>query len=118
MKEGFQNVVGGEVLDCLAGVEGTRGLGGWLSQFMAGRTFEVSWDGKVRGVGSSSKGVPLASPLLPVLFLVWMAPILSGMERRVIEEVPGVGVEFPSYVDDLYCGLYVGRSSIGRLDVI
>ena len=30
------------------------------------------------------------------------------MERRIKEEVPGVGVEFPSYVDDLHCGLYDG----------
>ena len=36
-------------------------------------------------------GVPQGSPLSPVLFLVWMAPILVDMERRVQEEVPGVG---------------------------
>ena len=46
-------------------------------------------------------GVPQGSPLSPVLFLVWLAPILVEMERRIREEVPGVGVEFPSYVDDL-----------------
>ena len=28
VKGGFQNIVGKEVLDCLAGVEGTRGLCG------------------------------------------------------------------------------------------
>ena len=70
VKGGFQNVVGGEVLSCLADVEGTRGLCGWVRQFVAGRTFEVSWDGKVRGVGSSSMGVSQGSPLSPVLFLV------------------------------------------------
>ena len=85
---------------------------------MAGRTFEVSWDGKGRGVGSSSMGVPQGSLLWPVLFLVWMAPILREMERRVVEEVPGVGVEFPSYVDDLHCGLYVGRRRLRNLDTI
>ena len=42
VKGGFQNVVGLVVLDCLTEVEGTRGLCGWVSQFVAGRTFEVS----------------------------------------------------------------------------
>ena len=107
-----------EVLGCLAGVEGTRGLCSWVRQFVAGRTFEVSWDGKVRGVGSSSMGVPQGSLLSPVLFLVWMAPILREMERRVVEKVPGVGVEFPSYVDDLYCGLYVRGRGVGDFNAI
>ena len=72
----------------------------------------------MRGVGSSSMGVPQSSPLSPVLFLVWMAPIVREMERRVVEEVWGVGVEFPSYIYDLHCGLYVGRRGVGDLDAI
>ena len=60
-------------------------------------------------------GVPQGSPLSPVLFLVWLAPILVEMEQRVREEVPGVRVEFPSYVDDLYCGLYDERGSCRKL---
>ena len=34
----------------------------------------------------------------------------------MVEEVPGVGVEFPSYVDDLHRGLYVGRRCVGGLE--
>ena len=49
VKGGFQNVVDEEVLGLLRGVEGTRGLCGWVEQFVAPRDFEVSWDGKVRG---------------------------------------------------------------------
>ena len=41
----------------------------------------------------------------PVLFLVWMAPILTEMEKRVVHQGE-VRVEFPTYVDDLHCGLY------------
>ena len=36
----------------------------------------------------------------------------------MVEEVPGVGVEFPSYVDDLHCGLYIGRRGVGNLHAI
>ena len=118
MKGGFQNVVWLKVLDYLVRVEVTRGLCGWVGEFVAGRTFEMSWDGKVRGVGTSSKGVPQGFPLSHVLLLVWMVPILRGMERPIVEEVQGVGVEFPSYVDDLHCRLYVGRRGVGGLYVV
>ena len=59
----------------------------------------------------AAKGVPQGSPLSPVLFLVLMAPILEEMERRVKEEVGRVKVQFPSYVDDLHCGLYDMRGA-------
>ena len=66
----------------------------------------------VRGLGWTSKGVPEGSPLSPVLFLVWMAPILREMERRVVEEVAPATVDFPSYVDDLHYGIYLrGRDT-------
>ena len=89
-----------------------------VREFVSLRKFEVSWDRAVRGVGSSSVGVPQGSPLSPVLFLVWLAPILVEMERRIWEEVPRVGVEFPSYVDDLHCGLYDERASCRRLEEV
>ena len=41
--------------------------------------------------------------------MIWMAPILQEMERRLVEEMPGLRIEFPSYVDDLHCGLYNER---------
>ena len=73
---------------------------------MLPREFEVAWDGSVRGKGAATKGVPQGSPVFPVLFLVFMAPILEEMERRVKEEVGKVDVQFPSYVDNLHCGQY------------
>ena len=49
--------------------------------------------------------MPQGSPLSLVIFLIWMAPILEEMERRVREEV-GVEIELPSYVDDIHLGIY------------
>ena len=83
----------------------------WLERFMSPREFEVAWDGGVWGRGVAAKGVPQGSPLSPILFLVFMAPILEEMERRVKEEVGRVEVQFPSYVDDLHCGLYDMRGA-------
>ena len=50
--------------------------------------------------------------------MVWLAPILVEMEQRIREEVSGVGVEFPSYVDDLHCGLYDERASCRKLEEV
>ena len=55
----------------------------WIRQFMKAREFEVSWHNKDRGKGATNTGVPQGSPLLPVLFLIWMVPILSEMKNRV-----------------------------------
>ena len=41
----------------------------------------------------------------PVIFLIWMAPILEEMEQRVQEEV-GVEIELPSCLDDFHLGIY------------
>ena len=78
---------------------------------MSPREFEVAWDGAVPGRGAAAKGVPQGSPLSLVLFLVFIAPILKEMERRVKEEVGRVEVQFLSYVDDLHCGLYDMRGT-------
>ena len=87
-----------------------RGWSKWLGDFFRPRKFDVEWDGKVRGYGPANVGVPQGSPLSPVVFLIWMAPILGGMER--IREKVGIGVgmagrdavadvELPSFVDDM-----------------
>ena len=118
VKGGFQNVVGCEVLRCLDGVEGTRGVCRWVREFVSPQSFEVSWDGSVQGSGRLVMGVPQGSLLSPVLFLVWLAPILIEMEQRIREEVPGIGVEFPSYVDNLHCRLYDERGPCRRMEEV
>ena len=81
----------------------------WLERLVSPREFEVAWDSRVRGRGSVTKEVLQGSPLSPVLFLVYMAPILEVMERRVKEEVGRGKMCFPSYGDDRHCGLYNSR---------
>ena len=106
VKGGFQNVQSTEVLSRLAYCDSLKCWLPWLGCFMSPRECEEAWDSKVRGRGAEAKGVPQVSPLYPVLFLVFMAPILEEMERRVKSEVGRVEVQFLSYVDDLHCGLY------------
>ena len=109
VKGGFQNFRSADVLNRIGRCGPLRCWLSWLERFMSPRAFEVAWDGSVRGRGAAAKGVPQGSPLSPVLFLVFMAPILEEMERRVREEVGRVDVQFASYVDDLHCGLYDRR---------
>ena len=100
-----------EVLAQIAQYDPLRSWRWWLERFMSSREFEVAWDGRVRRREAATKGVPQGSPLWPVLFLVYMAPILEEIEWRVKEEVGRVKVCFPSYVDDLHCGLYDNRKA-------
>ena len=111
IKGGFQNVRSAEVLARMEGYGPLRCWLAWLERFMSPRKFEVAWGGSVRGRGAAAKGVPQASPLSPLRFLVFIASILEEMERRVKEEVGRVDLQFPSYVDDLHCGLYDRRGA-------
>ena len=111
VKGGFQNVRSAEVLARMERCTPLRCWLPWLERFMSPREFEVAWDGGVRGRSVAAKGVPQGSPLSPVLFLVFMAPILEEMERRVKEELGRVEGQFLSYVDNLHCGLYDMRGA-------
>ena len=68
----------------------------------------MSWARKDKGVGKTNVGVPKGSPLLSVLFLIWIAQILEEKERRIRWE-GGVNIELPSYVDDIHLGIYDHR---------
>ena len=88
MKGGFHHVVGGEVLRCLDGVEGTRGLCQWVPEFVSLRNFEVSWDGSVRGWRGQWSGC-LKAPLSPLScsWYVWRRSWLKwndGFGRRYL----------------------------------
>ena len=82
VKGGFNNVIGQEVLDAVAG-SCKKEWCKWLVHFFRPRNFEVEWDGKIRRRGSCDVGVPQGSPLSPVVFLIWMAPILEKMAERI-----------------------------------
>ena len=78
---------------------------GWLKTFFRKREFTIEWDGKKRGQGKTNVGAPLGSPLSPVIFLIYMAPILEEMERDLVRarlsKSPEGVVEIPSYMDDI-----------------
>ena len=81
VKGGFQNVRSAEVLNRIGGCGPLRCWLSWLERFMSPRDFEVAWEGSVRGRGAAAKGVPQGCPFFPVLFLVYMAPVLEEKER-------------------------------------
>ena len=70
----------------------------------------MSWDSKNRGVGKTNVRVLQESPLSPLVFLIWMAPFVEQMERRIRWKV-GVDIELPSYVDNIHLTIYDHRRS-------
>ena len=60
----------------------------------------MEWDGEKRGLGKTNVGVPQGSPLSPIVFLIFMAPILEEMETTIAQEL-NIDIEIPSYVDDI-----------------
>lgn len=73
---------------------------GYLKAFFRAREFTIEWNGVVGGKGMTNVGMLQGSPLSPVVFLIFMAPILEAMEGR-IREATKLEVELPSYVDNI-----------------
>ena len=77
---------------------------GYLRDFFRAREFTMEWDGVTRGRGKTNVGAPQGSPLSPVVFLIFMAPILEAMEEKV-KSTTSLEVELLSYVDDMLASI-------------
>ena len=60
----------------------------------------MEWDGVIKGRGRINLGVPQGSPISPVIFLMFMAPILEEMEAKLTADLK-TNIEIPSHVDDI-----------------
>ena len=100
VKGGFQNVRELEVMNRLDMSEQGKRWKRWLRSFFRERSFSIEWDGQTRGIGKTNVGVLQGSPLSPVIFLLFMAPILEEMEVKLKEELQ-TDIEITSYVDDI-----------------
>ena len=106
VKGGFQNAREEDMVKQLEKSEEGRKWIPYVRNFFRAREFDIEWDGKTRGRGKKNIGALQGSPLLLVIFLIWMALILEEMEQEV-KEYTVVKVELPSYVDDIYVGLCI-----------
>ena len=75
-----------------------------MNGFFRARKFELKWDGKTREKGKTNLRAPQGSPLSPIIFLIWMAPIIGKMEIAIREVAP-YDNEIPSYIDDLHVNI-------------
>jgi len=114
VKGGFQNVREEDVIRELEKSEEGKKWIPWVKEFFRAREFELEWDGKVRGKGKTNIGAPQGSPLSPVIFLIWMAPIITKMEEALKNRWPTFDLELPSYVDDLHLGVSIWERIMAR----
>ena len=80
----------------------------WMEGFFCERRFQIEWNGEKRGLGTTNVGVPQGSPLSPIIFLIFMAPILEEMETIMTQEL-NIHIEIPSYVGDILCTYWIKR---------
>lgn len=77
IRVGFQNVREEDVIRELEKSDEGRIWIPWVKGFFRAREFELEWDGLFRVRGKTNFGAPQGSPLSPVIFLIWMAPIIT-----------------------------------------
>ena len=82
-----QNVRMSVVLERMKRSEIGRRWTGWIKSFFRKRIFDIEWDGEKIGQGNTNVGVPQGSPLSPVIFLIFMAPILEEMELIIAQDL-------------------------------
>jgi len=82
-KRGFQNVREEDMIRELEKSEEGKRWIPWVKDFFRAKEFELEWDGKVRGKGKMNIGAPQGSPLSPVIFRIWMPPIITKMEEAL-----------------------------------
>jgi len=104
VKGEFQNTRGEEELK--KSEEGRQWIP-WVRRFFRAREFQLEWGGRVREEGRMNTGAAQGSPLSPVIFLIWMAPIITRMGEALNEQFLHVEIEIPSYVDDLHGGICI-----------
>ena len=64
----------------------------------------MEWDGISKGRGRANVRVPQGSPLPPVIFLIFIKPILEEMESKLTAELQ-TDIEISPYVDDMLVGI-------------
>jgi len=106
VKGGFQNTREEDVVKLLEKSEEGRRWIPYVKNFFRTREFDLEWDCKKRGEGRTNIGAPQGSPRSPVIFVIWMAPILEEMEKEV-KDFTDAELELASYVDDIHVGLCI-----------
>jgi len=116
VKGGFQNVREEYVIRELEKSEKGRKWIPWCWEFFRAREFEMEWNGRVRGRGRTNVGASQGSPVSPVLFLIWIAPIITKMETALEGKFAEkrAEIEMPSYFDDLQGGIYIWEPDVAK----
>ena len=75
----------------------------WVESFLSEHMASLSFDKDSRKMSPIETGIPQGSPVSPILFLIYLSPLLRLMEQRHPD------IRCPSYINDI-CLLVVGDS--------
>ena len=105
VKGSFQNVREEDVIRELEKSEEAKKWILWVRGFFRARSFELEWDGKKRRKGKTNLRALQGSPLTPIIFLIWIASIVTKMDIA-IREIASYDNKLPSYIDNLHVNIY------------
>ncbi|KAF4955000.1 hypothetical protein FSARC_11969 [Fusarium sarcochroum] len=95
----FDNINRDKLLQILA----DKGLPGWMIRFvhsfLSHRSTVLKLPGSISELFYVNIGIPQGSPLSPILFLFFAAPLLESISTGLVK---GVRIEAFAYVDDTY----------------
>jgi hypothetical protein len=103
VKGAFDNVYKKRLLHTMRTMKLDQKTVRWVDSFLSDRMASLSFDKDTEHMTGIDTGIPQGSPVSPILFLIYLTPLFTIMER----EHPNVTC--PSYIDDI-CLMVEGDS--------
>jgi hypothetical protein len=54
----------------------------WFINFMSDRTIRFAFNGKISAIIEVNDGIPQGSPVLPIMFLIFIQHVIGALEHR------------------------------------
>lgn len=103
VKGAFDNVSSKRLQFTMASLGLPTTLTAWVQSFLTGQSTSLSFDGQQEPMAPVETGIPQGSPISPILFLIYLQPLLQHLEEL------HPNAFFPSYIDNVAV-VVTGRS--------
>lgn len=99
--QAFPNIAKERLANRVRGVGVEEQLARWTTSFMSNCTVKLRFDGEEGKWHLVETGIPQGSPISPVLFNMYIAPLLRELEEKSETKWWGEDVITPTFIDDV-----------------